>query len=291
MEGKCAFSQLGCRPKCNGVGRGERKAQGMGEIVHMITVGIDIGALTAKAVVTKDGTILSWAILTTGEEGAVAAQKVLQEALEKAQLSIKEIHRIASTGYGKETVHFSQQQVPDMICQAKGSRWFLPTGKTFIDIGAETSRAIRFDGRGKVVDFAVNDKCASGTGIFLETMAKVLEVPLADMGKLASLSKEPVAISSMCAVFAESEIVSHIHQKVPKSDIAAGIHQSVAQRIMGLLDKIGVEVDVGLTGGVAKNSGVVKALEERIGLSIFLPEEPQIIGAVGCALVAAGVNR
>lgn len=257
---------------------------------NMITVGIDIGALTVKAVVMKERTILSWAIMTTGEEGAMAAQKVLQEALGKAELSIKEIDRIASTGYGKETVHFSQQKVPEMICQSKGSRWFLPTGKTFIDIGAETSRAIHLDGRGKVVDFAVNDKCASGTGIFLEAMAKALEVPLTDMGRLASLSKEPVAISSMCAVFAESEVVSHIHQKVSRSDIAAGIHQSVAQRILGLLDKIGVEMDVGLTGGVAKNSGVIKAIEERIGLSIFVPEEPQIIGAVGCALVAGGVD-
>jgi predicted CoA-substrate-specific enzyme activase len=256
----------------------------------MISVGIDIGALAAKAVVMRERTILSWAIMTTGEEGAVAAQKVLQEALGKARLSMKEIDRIGSTGYGRETVHFSQQQVPEMICQAKGSRWFLPTGKTFIDIGAETSRAIRLDGRGKVADFAVNDKCASGTGIFIETMAKALEVPLTEMIRLASLSQEPVAISSMCAVFAESEVVSHIHQKVSKSDIAAGIHQSVAQRIMGLLDKIGVELDIGMTGGVGKNSGVVKAIEDRIGLPITLPEEPQIIGAVGCALVAGGVD-
>jgi len=256
----------------------------------MITVGIDIGALTAKAVVIMDRSILSWAIMTTGEEGAIAAQKVLQEALEKAKLSMKEIDRIASTGSGKETVHFSQQKVPEMVSQAKGSRWFLPTGKTFVDIGAETCRAIRLDGRGKVVDFAVNDKCASGTGIFLETMAKALEVPLTEMSQLGSLSQEPVAISSMCTVFAESEIVSHIHQKVPKSDIAAGIHQSVAQRIMGLLDKIGVEAEVGMTGGVGKNSGVVKAIEERIGLSILVPEEPQIIVAVGCALVAGGVD-
>jgi predicted CoA-substrate-specific enzyme activase len=255
----------------------------------MITVGIDIGALNAKAVVMKDGTIISWATLTTGDEGAVAAQKVFQTALENVQISAKDIDRIASTGYGKEAVLFAQRQVPEMACQAKGSRWFLSSGKTFIDIGAETSRAIRLDGRGRVVDFAVNDKCASGTGIFLESMAKALEVPLADMGRLASLSKGPVAISSMCAVFAESEIVSHIHQKVSKSDILAGIHQAVAQRVLGLLDKIGIEADVGISGGVARNTGVVKAIEERTGLSIFVPEEPQIVGAVGCALVAAEV--
>jgi predicted CoA-substrate-specific enzyme activase len=255
----------------------------------MITVGIDIGALNAKAVVMKDGTIISWSILTTGDEGAVVAQKVFHAALENVQIPPKDVDRIASTGYGKEAVLFAQRQVPDMACQAKGSRWFLPSGRTFIDIGAETSRAIRLDGRGRVVDFAVNDKCASGTGLFLETMAKALEVPLADMGRLASLSKGPVAISSMCAVFAESEVVSHIHQKISKSDILAGIHQSVAQRVLGLLDKIGIEGDVGISGGVARNTGVVKAIEERIGLSIFVPEEPQIVEAVGCALFAAEV--
>lgn len=256
----------------------------------MITAGIDIGALTAKAVVMRDRSILSWAIMTTREEGDIAAQKVLREALERSKVSMNDIDRIASTGCGKETVHFSQQKVSEMVSLAKGSRWFLPTGKTFVDIGAETSRAIRLDGRGKVVDFAINDKCASGTGIFIETMAKALEVPLTEMGDLASLSEAPMAISSMCTVFAESEIVSHIHQKIPKSDIAAGIHQSVAQRIMGLLDKIGVEAGVGMTGGVGKNAGVVKAIEERIGLSILVPEEPQIISAVGCALLAGGVD-
>ena len=256
----------------------------------MISVGIDIGSVTAKAVVMNDGTMISWAILTTGEEGSTAAKKVFERVLEKARISPGEVNRIASTGYGKGTVPFSQRQIPDMVCQAKGSRWFLASGRTCIDIGAETSRAIRLDAKGRVVDFAVNDKCASGTGIFLESMAKALEVPLSDMGRLSLLSQEPVSVSSMCAVFAESEIVSHIHQKVLKSDILAGIHQSVVQRVLGLLDKIGVEPDVMITGGVAKNNGVVKAMESRIGLSVFVPEEPQIVGAVGCALVAAEVG-
>ena len=199
----------------------------------MISVGIDIGSVTAKAVVMNDGTMISWTILTTGEEGGMAAKKVFERVLERAQISPGEVNRIASTGCGKETVLFSQRQIPDMVCQAKGSRWFLASGRTFIDIGAETSRAIRLDAKGRVVDFAVNDKCASGTGIFLESMAKALEVPLSDMGRLSLLSQEPVSVSSMCAVFAESEIVSHIHQKVSKSDILAGIHQSVVQRVLG----------------------------------------------------------
>jgi predicted CoA-substrate-specific enzyme activase len=256
----------------------------------MITVGVDIGALTAKAAVMKDRSILSWEILTTGDEGTLAAQKVFQIALEKAGISSHQVDRIASTGYGKDTVSFAQRKFPDTACQAKGGLWFLPSGRVFIDMGAETSRAIRLDGKGKVIDFAVNDKCASGTGIFLESMAKALDVPLAKMGELASLSKRPVAISSMCAVFAESEIVSHIHQKVPKPDILAGIHQSVAHRVLSLLDKIGVEPDLGVTGGVARNLGLVKVLEEGIGLPLFIPEEPQIILAVGCALIAAEVS-
>ncbi len=257
----------------------------------MITVGIDIGALNAKAVVMKDKMILSWEILTTGDEGSVAAQKVFQTAIEKAQITHREVDRIASTGYGKGTVLFAPRQLPDMACQARGSQWFLLSGRTFIDIGAETSRAIRLDARGRVVDFAVNDKCASGTGIFLESMAKALEVPLSKMGELALLSQEPIAISSMCAVFAESEVVSHIHQKVSKPEILAGIHQSIAQRVLGLLDKIGVEADVGITGGVAKNLGLIKTLEQGIGLPIFVPEEPQIVMAVGCAIIGAEGDR
>lgn len=252
----------------------------------MITAGIDLGSLSTKVLILEDDNILSTSVLTTGEEGALVAKKAMDEAIKKANISFEELKNIVSTGYGRKFVPFAKQSKSEMLCHAKGSHWLFPKARTVIDVGAESSKVIRINEEGVVEDFAGNDKCAAGTGVFLDTMAKALEVPLEDIGQLSLEHKEKAQISSMCAVFAESEVVSHVHKGIPRNDILAGIHESIADRIFGMLNRIGVQNDVVMTGGVAKNIGMVRALEEKLGIKIYIPEYPQMVGALGAALIA-----
>ena len=173
-----------------------------------------------------------------------------------------------------------------MLCHAKGAHWLFPSARTVIDIGAESSKVMRLNEDGGVEDFAGNDKCAAGTGIFLDTMAKAMEVPVEEAGELSLNYTEKARISSMCAVFAESEVVSHIHRGTSRNDILAGIHESIADRVFGMSNRVGIKDDVVLTGGVALNIGMVKALEEKLERKIYVPEDPRITGALGAALIA-----
>lgn len=252
----------------------------------MVTAGVDIGTLTTKVVLLRDGDILASSVLLTGESSSEAVTKAMDNALRLGGLAMGDVASIVSTGIGKDEIPYPAEQASEVICDAKGAHFLHPTVGTVVDIGAESSRVVKCGSDGRATDFALNDKCAAGTGVFLDAMARALEVKQEDMGRLSLESTEDIDITSMCVVFAESEVVSQIHRRVKKVDILAGIHKSIATRVSGMTNKIGVNKDVMAIGGVARNIGVVKALEKALGVEVLVPENPQIAGALGAALVA-----
>lgn len=254
--------------------------------------GIDVGSLSADAaVIDAAGSLVSHAILPTGNNSRNAASMALSAALSRAGIDMGQVIRIFSTGYSRVRVLEAQGSKTEIACHARGAFYLFPTVGTIIDIGGQDSKAIRVGEKGRVVNFAMNDKCAAGTGRFLEVMAGALEVPLDRMGDRAMASREDLAISSICTVFAESEVVSLISQGKTPADIAMAVSKAIARRTAGLATRVGLADTVVMTGGVAKNRAVVQSLAEMIGHEIKVPEEPQIVGALGAALFAreAGV--
>ena len=252
----------------------------------MTVAGIDIGSITAETVILRDGQILSSSILPTGANSRTAAERSLAAALREAGLRRDELLAIVTTGYGRASFPSASKMITEITCHARGAFFIRPETRTVIDIGGQDSKVIRLDEKGRNVDFQMNDKCAAGTGRFLEVMARALEVNLEDLGRLSRSAKQTIKISSMCTVFAESEVVSLIAENQPKEVILRGLHDAIADRILGMVHRVGLEKEVTLTGGVAKNEGVGRALEERLGVTLFVPPEPQIIGALGAALLA-----
>jgi len=253
----------------------------------MITVGIDIGAVTAKAVIVREENIISQAIIVTGVEADVAATRVMNEVLAEAGISLDDVDGIAVTGSDRESVSFAgSRRVAEVAALAKGVKWVCPTVRTAIDLGAESTYVVKLDEKGRILEFATNDKCAAGSGTFLETAAKMLQVPLEKIGELALTSPESSPLTSMCVVFAESEVISQVHRGIPVPHILAGIHESMVNRILSIINRVRLHEDVVMVGGVAKNIAVVKMLEKRTGLAIITPSEAQIITALGAALVA-----
>jgi predicted CoA-substrate-specific enzyme activase len=252
----------------------------------MYTAGIDIGALTAKSIILEDEKTLAFTVISSGSNSKETAEKVMKATLGKAGLSQSDISFTIATGYGRVNVPFADKQVTEISCHAKGAYSLFPTVRTVIDIGGQDSKAIKIGKDGRVIDFAMNDRCAAGTGRFLEVMAKALEVRLEDLGEFSLQSKNKAKISNICTVFAESEVISRISEGTPKVDIIAGIHDAIANRVFGMASRVKIEKDLVMTGGVAKNRGVVKALEEKVGFKILVPEEPQIVGALGAAIIA-----
>lgn len=256
------------------------------EMTKVITAGVDVGAATAKTVIVADSKILSYAVIPTGDSVAGAAEKVTRMALEQAGLSRTDLSFIISTGYGRNSVSFANKAVTEIICHAKGVNFLIPRARTVIDIGGQDSKVIGVREDGTVSDFVMNDKCAAGTGRFLEVMAGVLGLAIDEMGPISLTSKEPCSISSTCTIFAETEMVSLRADGRTREDLVAGIHRAVASRVAVMGRTVGYREQVVFTGGVAKNIGVKNALEAAIGLPILIPEEPQIIGALGAALLA-----
>jgi len=252
----------------------------------MLVAGVDVGARNISVVVFRDDKVISSVLLTLGGEGTAASRAALEKALEEAGLEPADLQAVVATGCGGESVTLAQRQSAEVVCQAKGAYFLFPSVRTVLNLGAESSRAIRVGDSGRVEAFAKNDKCAAGSGLFLETMAKVLEVPLEEMGELSLQAEGFEEVSGICAVFAESEVISHIHRGVPKDRILAGLHKAVVGRIQEVLAKVGVRKDVVVTGGVARNRAIVKELADKIGQSIIVPPEPQLVGALGAALIA-----
>lgn len=255
-----------------------------------VYAGVDIGAATAKAVVVSSDRILGHAVSPTGHDVKLAAERVTEEALKRSGLNrgVGELDGIVSTGYARHAVGFAYKSVTEIICHAKGARFLVPTAGAVIDIGGQDSKAVELDEDGGVTDFVMNDKCAAGTGRFLEVMAEVLQVGSVDnMGPLSLQSKEPCSISSTCTIFAESEVVSLRAAGRSREDLIAGVHQAIALRVALMARRLNIRPEVIFTGGVAKNAGVKKALEVELGFTLVVPDEPQIVGALGAALTAA----
>ncbi len=261
----------------------------------MIVAGIDIGSLSSEAVILKDGEIRSYSIVPTGADTQRAARTCMHEALEKAHLKLEDISATVATGYGRISVPFATKTVTEITCHAWGAHHLFPNARTVIDMGGQDSKVISIDSNGRVLDFVMNDKCAAGTGRFLEVMAGALEVELVEMGERSIRANNGVVISSMCTVFAESEVVSLIARGCSKNDIIRGLHEAISKRIYTMAGKLRMEKPITMTGGVAKNRGIVDALRRFLKSTIHIPEEPQIVGALGAALSAwrfpSGVGR
>jgi len=252
----------------------------------MITAGIDIGSATTKVVLMKDERILSYSIVPTGVNGREAAEKSFKNALVKAGIEMSDVKGVVATGYGRIRAPFTDKRVTEITCHARGVLHELRNAGTVIDIGGQDSKVISIGSSGRVVDFVMNDRCAAGTGRFLEVTAHALGINVSEMGGLALKSSNPLRISSMCTVFAESEVISLLAQGESKEDIIAGLHESISERISSMLNQISIQKEVVLTGGVAKNAGIIKSLERKLKMKIIVPAEPQISGAVGAALIA-----
>ncbi|HOV28330.1 MAG TPA: acyl-CoA dehydratase activase [Pseudobacteroides sp.] len=253
----------------------------------MLFVGIDIGASSTDAVlINENKDIIAYNVIHTGANHKIAAEKVLEELCEKSGHGINSIDAIVGTGYGRKNLENITWNITEITCHAKGTNYFFPSVRTILDIGGQDSKAIKIDNYGNVTDFIMNEKCAAGTGRYLEAMARVLEVDIKRMGELSLLSTQNIQISSVCTVFAESEVISKIAEEKKVEDIINGIHNSVCLRAVALLEKIIIEPDIAMTGGVAKNIGIINNLQKMLGFEIKVYKEPQIIGAMGAAIYA-----
>ncbi len=246
--------------------------------------GIDVGSTMTKVVILNGGIIAS-IIGPTGPEQRRLANKVMEEALKKAGISFQVISYIISTGYGRINVPFADQQFTEITCHAKGVARLFPKAKTIIDIGGQDIKGIKIDGTGRTTDFVMNDKCAAGTGRFIEVIADTLGVPLDKVGDLSLQSNKPAKISNICTIWAQQEVAASLAEGVPIFDLLAGVHKSLAERISTMVNRLRVEEKVVVTGGGGKNRGLLKALSEQLGHEILVPEEPLITGALGAALL------
>jgi len=252
----------------------------------MITVGIDVGSITAKAAVVRDGAVLADKLILTGYNARHAGENVFETIMKETGIDSSSVVKIISTGYGRNSVSIADKAVTEITCHAAGAHYLNPDVRSVIDIGGQDSKAIVLDENGNVKNFAMNDKCAAGTGRFLEVMSKALEVDLDDFGSFSLNADEPSKISSLCTVFAESEVISLISKGEKRENIIAGIHESIAARVVAMANRTGLKPPTMMTGGVAKNIGVVKALEKKIGHQIEVSPQSQLTGAIGAALLA-----
>ena len=260
----------------------------------MITAGIDMGAKTIKVVIMEDGKkVLSMAKDLGGTDTRATTEKIYADALKKASVKMEDITHVTSTGTGRAAAPYAKDNITEVGAAAKGVIFIYPSARTVIDVGAEEGKTLRCDATGKVIDFAVNEKCAAGAGSFMESMARALEVKLEELGPLALKSTNAIPMNAQCAVFAESEVVTLVHQKTPKQDIAKAIHDAIADRITSMVRKVGFEKDVVIIGGVAKNPAFVEAMKRNLEMDMIVANEPEFVGAIGAAIMAvenAGVK-
>jgi benzoyl-CoA reductase subunit A len=256
----------------------------------MTTLGVDIGSLTGKALILKNNEILAWDMILTGPDSAETGKSVTDNALEKAGLKLKDMDFIVSTGYGRIVIPFADKNISEISCHAKGANWFFPSARTILDMGGQDCKAIRCDSNGKVTDFVMNDKCAAGAGRSMGIISKLVNVPLEDLGELSlKATDKKVPISSTCVVFARSEVLGFLRAGIPKSSVIAGACEALASRVEGLLKRVGLERDFVISGGIAKNIGIVRRLEKRTSLKSNICFEPQIVGALGAAIFARDI--
>jgi benzoyl-CoA reductase subunit D len=253
----------------------------------MLTIGIDSGTQSVKALLLKDGAVLSRGRVFSGFDTAKAAEQAVAEALKKAKLSLKDVNHVTATGSGMDMAPYANSTVSMMGADAKASVHLFPKARTIIDVGAEEARAVKCDEKGVMIDFVVNERCAAGAGTFIEAMARALEVKLTEMGPLSLKAERASPINATCVIFGESDVVSLIHRQESKPEIARAIFDAMADRVSSMVYRLGVNPDVVLVGGVAKDGGFVASLKRKLGIDILIPEHPEFIGALGAALVAA----
>ena len=249
--------------------------------------GIDIGSTMTKVVIMDSG-IISSIIGPTGPEQRRLANKVMEKALNEVDLPFEAITYVVATGYGRINVPFADKQITEISCHAKGVARFFPEAKTIIDIGGQDCKGIRID-NGKPVDFVMNDKCAAGTGRFLEIIADALGIKIEEMGEIGLEGNHPAKISNICTVFAEQEVVARLAEGVSLHNLVAGILESLANRVSRMVNRLHVAEEVVVTGGGAKNVGLVKALSDKLGYTVAVPPEPLLTGAVGAALLGKDI--
>jgi benzoyl-CoA reductase subunit D len=255
----------------------------------MITAGIDLGTQGVKAVIVKDGEVISRGKAFSGFDPAKAAEQAVDEALKKAKLSLSDLNHVTATGSGMEMAPCSNSTISMMGADAQAGVYLFPKARTIIDIGAEEARAVKCDEKGIMVDFVVNERCAAGAGAFIEAMARALEVKMEDMGPLSLKAERASPINASCVIFGESDVVTLIHRQESKPEIARAVFDAMADRVSSMVYRLGLNPDVVLVGGVAKDVGFVASLKRMLGVDIFIPENPEFAGALGAALVA--VNR
>jgi benzoyl-CoA reductase subunit D len=255
----------------------------------MVAIGMDFGAKNTKAIVLKNGQILAISSAPSGFDQKASEEQALNEALSKAGIKKDDIKHFTATGAGMDAATFANDTVTEISANARGISVIFPSVRTVIDVGAEEGRAIRLNEQGKVVDFGINEKCAAGAGAFTEAMARALELDIEEMGELSLKSTKPVPMNAQCTIFAESEVVSLIHQKTPKEDIVRAVHDAIADRITSMARRVGIEQDVALVGGVANNIGFVDSMKRNLDCEILVPKDPiapEYVSAYGAALTA-----
>jgi len=255
----------------------------------MITAGIDLGTQSVKAVILKDGEVISRGKSFSGFDPTKAAEQAVGEALKKAKLSLSDVDYVTATGSGMDMAPYSNSTISMMGADAKAGVYLFPKARTIIDIGAEEARAVKCDDNGIMMDFVVNERCAAGAGAFIEAMARALEVKLEEMGPLSLKAERASPINATCVIFGESDVVTLIHRQESKPEIARAIFDAMADRISSMVHRLGVNPDVVLVGGVAKDVGFVASLKRKLCVDVLIPEYPEYAGALGAALVA--VNR
>lgn len=248
-------------------------------------LGIDVGSGYSKAVVYKNGVILSHAVMPSGGDYRGTAREVAGQALDRASLSWGDVTRTVACGYGAAMVDFSAQSATDISCHAAGVRHFFPGARTVVDIGSQFSKAIKLDQAGRIANFVLNEKCAGGSGKFLQVIARILRIGVEEIGALSLGATKPVDFTTGCAVFAESEAVSRIAEGSTAADILAGVHKAMASKIANLVARVGLVDECVVTGGGALDAGLVKAVETELGTKVLVPETPQISAALGAALL------
>ena len=249
-------------------------------------MGIDIGSSTSKGVITCDGKLEAYHLLLSGINYKTVARKLAEELLEKAGLSRENIACTVATGQGSANVEFSDRQVVDIRCCARGIISIFPSARTVIDVQGQYTQVLQLSEQGTIVDFTISEKCASGSGRFLDIIANVLQIKLEDIGPLSMKSQNPVKFTTGCAVFGESEAVSRVSEGVPREDILAGVHQALAEKISALVNKVGLKEKCAISGGGALNTGLIKRVEDKLGVELLVPPEPQCVTALGAAVMA-----
>jgi predicted CoA-substrate-specific enzyme activase len=253
-------------------------------------MGIDIGSGTSKGVIIKDGELSVYHLLPSGINYRVAALKLREELLAKGEVLPEEIAGVTATGRGAVSVPFSDHEVPDIRCCARGIKSIFPTVRTVVDVQGMSTQIILLGEEGQVINFAISEKCAAGSGRFLDIIANVLRIDLKDIGPLSLKSKNPVVFTTGCAVFGESEAITRVSEGAAKEDIVAGVHKALANKISALVDRVGLEKDCAISGGGALDCGLVKSVEAELGIQLLIPPLPQFINALGAAIMAEERN-